>query len=63
MVQFLLLGVAVLVSLLLLVPSINAKDHADCCPVMTFLTWVFRQGTISALHASNGYEEGPFVRN
>jgi len=32
MVQFLLLGVAELVSLLLLVPSINAKGHVDCCP-------------------------------
>ena len=44
MVQFLLLGVAELVSLLLLVPSINAKGHADCCPVTTFLTWVLRRG-------------------
>ena len=55
MVQFLLLGVAELVSLLLLVPSINAKGHVDCCPVTTFLTWVFRRGTISALHASNAH--------
>ena len=44
MVQFLLLGVAERVSLLLLVPSINAKGHVDCCPVTTFLTWVLRRG-------------------